>query len=153
VERIDGEVRRSLGTAGVPDAGVLAEVVRAWPAAVGPAIARASWPTRIARDGTLHVATMSATWAFELGHLGEEIQSKLAAQLGGGAPRAIRFAPGPVPAPGASEEASPPPPRPTEEDDRAAAAIAAAVGDDELRELIRRAAAASLAGRRDDRSV
>ena len=30
------------------------------------AIARNAWPLRIGRDGTLHVAAASATWAFEL---------------------------------------------------------------------------------------
>ncbi len=152
MERIDDEVRRSLGTAGVPDAGVLADVVRAWPSAVGPAIARAAWPTRVGRDGTLHVATASATWAFELGHLADGIRSKLEAHLGEATPPVIRFAPGPLPAPGPPAEKGRAAPRPTEDDDRLATAIASAVDDDALRELVRRAAAASLAGRRSGRS-
>ena len=57
----------------MPDAGALADVTRVWPEAVGDAIARAAWPQRIARDGTLLVAATSSSWAFELGLLGEEI--------------------------------------------------------------------------------
>ena len=53
MERLDGSVRRALRSSGVPDAGLLAEVTRAWPAAVGAAIARAAWPQRLGRDGTL----------------------------------------------------------------------------------------------------
>ena len=52
MERLDGSVRRALRRSGVPDAGVLAAATRAWPTAVGQAIARAAWPQRIARDGT-----------------------------------------------------------------------------------------------------
>ena len=36
-----------------PDA-ALGPLVRAWPEAVGEAIADNAWPARIARDGTLH---------------------------------------------------------------------------------------------------
>ena len=43
MERLDGSVRRALRRSGVPDAGVLAAATRAWPAAVGQAIARAAW--------------------------------------------------------------------------------------------------------------
>ena len=99
MERLDGAVRGALRGAGVPDAGALADVTRLWPAVVGDAIARASWPQRISRDGTLQVAAASSTWAFELGLLADQILAKLAAEIGSGAPTAIRFAPGPVPAP------------------------------------------------------
>ena len=67
---------------------------RLWPAPVGDAIARAAWPPRISRDGTLLVATRSSTWAFELGLLADEILAKLVADVGPGAPPGIRFAPG-----------------------------------------------------------
>jgi len=155
MDRLDHEVRRSLGAAGVPDAGVLAEVVEAWPAAVGPAIARAAWPARIGRDGTLHVNTVSATWAFELGRLGGEIRSQLADAVAGDVPERLRFTPGPLPEPGPADRSDPESrrPTPTLEEVEAAAEIARDVEDDELRELIRRAAAASLASRPRDRSV
>ena len=81
MERLDGTVRRALRTAGVPDAGQLAEVTRAWPDAVGPGIAAAAWPQRIARDGTLHVNTASSTWAFELDRMGTEVLTKLRVAL------------------------------------------------------------------------
>ena len=53
MERLGDEVRGSLRAAGVPDAGLLADVVRVWPGAVGPGIATAAWPSRIGRDETL----------------------------------------------------------------------------------------------------
>jgi hypothetical protein len=153
MERLDGSVRRALRTAGVPDAGVLAEVTRAWPHAVGAAIARAAWPQRVARDGTLHVTTVSSTWAFELGRMGEEILDKLRATLGASTPPAVRFVPGPVPAAGAEEEEPPSTLRTTPEDDAQAASVAAPIEDSELREAVRRAVAASLARGRDGRGL
>ncbi|MCZ7589281.1 MAG: DUF721 domain-containing protein [Gaiella sp.] len=146
-------MRRALRSAGVPDAGVLAAVTAAWPAAVGSAIARAAWPQRLARDGTLHVTTISSTWAFELGRMEGEVRAKLSASLGDATPPSLRFAPGPVPSPGAEErprrEVAPPSP----EDGVRAASLSAAIDDPELREAVRRAAAASLAAARADRAV
>ena len=148
MERLDGSLRGALKDAGVPDVGALADVTRAWPAAVGDAIARAAWPSRIARDGTLHVAASSASWAFELGLLADEILAKLVAAVGEGCPTAIRFTPGPVPAPPAPE-ASPgtaaAPPSPDEETLLLAAELTSSMSDEELRTTIARAAAASLA--------
>jgi hypothetical protein len=153
MERLDGSLRRALSSAGVPDAGVLAEVTRAWPDAVGPGIARAAWPQRLARDGTLHVTTASSTWAFELGRMEEELLAKLRPTLGDETPPAIRFAPGPVPSPG--QETVQPPARldPTAEEAAEAAALTASVEDPELREAVRTAVAASLAAARHGRSV
>ena len=147
MERLEGSLRGALKGAGVPDAGALADVVRVWPVAVGDAISRAAWPQRIARDGTLLVAAISATWAFELGLLTEEILAKLAAAVGDGAPTAITFRPGPVPslpAPVGSQAVAPPP----EIDDATrllAEELTRAMSDEELRATISRAAAASLA--------
>ena len=153
MERLDGSVRRALRGAGVPDAGVLAAVTRAWPEAVGPAIARAAWPQRVARDGTLHITAESSTWAFELGRLEEEIRAKLVPALGDATPPALRFAPGPVPSPGADDHEPQPVPPPTPEDDARAALLTAAIDDPALREAVRRAAAASLSAARDGRAV
>jgi hypothetical protein len=155
MERLENELRRTLGAAGVPDAGVLAEVVRAWPAAAGETIARFAWPSRIARDGTLHVATASSTWAFELTRLAAEIQTKLGAAVGPEAPTSIRFAPGPLPSAGPPDDrsaATAAAPQPSAEEERLAAQLAAAIDDEGLRETVRRAAAASLAGRHSGRS-
>jgi len=153
MERLDGSVRRALRRSGVPDAGLLAEVTRAWPAAVGAAVARAAWPQRLARDGTLHVTTVSSTWAFELGRMEGEVRAKLEAALGNAAPPALRFAPGPVPAPPAPEEAPRAQPAPTAEEAATAASVSAAIEDPALRDAVRRAVAAGLAGSRGGRPV
>lgn len=156
MERIGQDVRGALRRVGVPDAGALAAVTHSWAAAVGPAIARAAWPLRISRDGTLHVAASSASWAHELSLLEPEIRAKLAAELGPsvGAPPSIRFAVGPVPEPGHDPEQDPvAAPRPTAEEADVAAAVASAIDDPELRAIVGRAAAASLAARRSGRSV
>jgi predicted nucleic acid-binding Zn ribbon protein len=68
-----------------PQAG-MAELVEAWPAAVGEQIARFAWPARIARDGTVHVHTADSVWAFELGHRAAEIAGRLGVT-------SLRFAP------------------------------------------------------------
>jgi len=153
MERLDGSVRRALRGAGVTDAGVLAAVTRAWPEAVGTAIARAAWPQRVARDGTLHITAVSSTWAFELGRMEEEIRGKLRAALGDATPPALRFAPGPVPAPGQVEEPLAAAVVASADDDAEAAAVSAAIDDPDLRAAVRRAVAASLARDRADRAV
>lgn len=156
MEHIGSDVRGALRRAGVPDAGVLAAVTRCWPAAVGPAIARAAWPLRISRDGTLHVAASSAAWASELTLLAPEIRKRLQETLGAeaAAPDTLRFAVGPVPAPGYDPSEEPVPrPVPTPDETAVAVAVSSTIDDPELRELVRRAAAASLAGRRSGRQV
>ncbi len=64
MERIGDAVRGSLRSAGVPDAGLLADVTRVWPEAVGATIAAAAWPSRIGRDETLHVNAASCGLGF-----------------------------------------------------------------------------------------
>jgi hypothetical protein len=145
MERLDVEVRRELDRFG-PIEGDTEAIVRVWPHAVGETVARNAWPARIARDRTLLVHTASATWAFELGRLAETILTQLVAELGKGAPRALKFAAGPLPeAPaGAVAERSATGPESTPEQRAEAAEIAAGIEDEELRELVARAAAASL---------
>ena len=135
------------------DAGALSDVTRVWPQAVGDAIARAAWPQRIARDGTLLVAASSASWAFELGLLAEEILGKLAAALGAGAPTAIRFSPGVVPSSTAplAENAAPVAPEVDDQTRLRAEELTAGMADERLRATIARAAAASLARAASDR--
>jgi len=152
MERLDRTVRRALRSAGVPDAGVLAEVTRAWPDAVGPAIAAAAWPQRLSRDGTLHVNTTSSTWAFELDRMGEEVLGKLRAAVGDATPPALRFAPGPVPS-GGPVEREERHVEVTSADIEEGASVSASIGDPELREAVRNAVAASLAAARHDRAV
>ena len=152
-DRIGDDVRRELSRFG-PAAG-MAELLAAWPAAVGEGIARNAWPARIARDGTLHVAVTSSAWAFELGAHAAEILGRLREVLGDDAPAALRFTPGRVPDPDPEQTVAAPvtAPQPTAEELAAAAAAAAAIEDPELRELVRRAAAASLATTRDDHPI
>ena len=145
MERVDAEVRRELSRFG-PVEGDTATIARAWPRAVGETIARNAWPARVARDGTLHVATVSSTWAFDLGRLADSILEQLRAELGTSSPRALSFAPGPVPDPPADRaDGSAAAVRSTPEEAAAAAGIAAGIEDEELRRLVARAAAASLA--------
>ena len=139
------DVRRELQALG-PNAAI-GETTEAWPAAVGAEIARNAWPARFQRDGTLVVYTKDAIWAFELGHRAAEISARLP-----GRPP-LKFLAGPLPEPGAPEEAVPEPPAATLEQRRQAAEWAASIEDEELRKAVARAAAASLAGRRDNRPI
>ena len=153
-DRLGGEVQRALSRLG--PGGAIADVVAAWPEAVGESIARNAWPARIARDGTLHVHTSSSAWAFELGMLEADVCRRLAEALGAGAaPTKLRFAPGRLPEPAPSEEKrlGRAPPAVTAQHAKAGDELAAAISDENLRKVVARAAAASLAGRRDDRRV
>jgi hypothetical protein len=153
MERIGREVERELARGGSRDAIPLAALTAAWPEVVGDAIARKAWPLRIARDGTLHVATSSATWANELGFLAEEIIERLRARLGPDAPSRLMCAAGPVPESAADEpepSVEPPPEIPAEIGAEADSA-ASAIDDPELRELVARAARASLLRARSGR--
>lgn len=145
LEPLGGELRRELGRLG--PAGAIGEVVDAWPEAVGPAVAANAWPARVARDGTLHVATSSSTWAFELTQLEATIHEHLARRLGAAAPASLRFAPGPLPEPGAEdvETSARTVPKPSRAARSAAEQIASEIEDPGLREAVARAAAASLA--------
>jgi predicted nucleic acid-binding Zn ribbon protein len=146
MERIGKEVARKLSQTGDGAGQKLAEVTAAWPDVVGEAIARNAWPLRVGRDGTLHVATTSATWAFELDRMRLEIAERLSNALGQHAPAGLRFRPGPIPEPGAEATIQEPETvaEPSLEVAREAASAAAAIGDPELRELVERAARASL---------
>jgi len=146
IDRIDVEVRRELDRVG-PGGGGLEALTRAWTASVGDTIVRNAWPLRLAEDGTLHVATSSSTWAFELMRLAATILEQLRPLLGSATPRALKFAPGPLPEPPppASSAASREGPRATPEQRAEAASLAAEIDDPALRELVARAAAASLA--------
>jgi predicted nucleic acid-binding Zn ribbon protein len=144
-EPIGDGVRRELKRFG--PTGAMTEIVRAWPVAVGEAIARNAWPARAARDGTLHVATSSSAWAFELSLLEADIRGRLASALGADAPRGLRFAPGRLPGPESPklDQERVPPPRPSPDDRREAERVAATIEDENLRKVVARAAAASLA--------
>ena len=158
-EPIGDAVRRELHRFG--PAGAMGDVVAAWPDAVGASIAANAWPARIARDGTLTVATGSSVWAFELTKLEGTIRARLAEALGDGAPPRLRFVPGRLPEQGAESVTSSPQAaqaaRPLDAQARQAGfELAAPIEDEELRKLVARAAAASLSRRyagSDDRPL
>jgi hypothetical protein len=153
MERVGDEVRRELARFG--NAGAMADVVAAWPGAVGETVAANAWPARLARDGTLHVAAGSSTWAFELQQLEAEIAGRLREALGVTAPRRLRFAPGPLPEPepAAAEARRRPVPEASAEQAREAEALAASIDSEDLRKTVEKAARMSLAAAADRRSV
>jgi hypothetical protein len=115
----------------------LADLVERWSEVVGDGIARNAWPARIARDGTLHVATADSIWAFELGHRAPEIAQRLGVAK-------VRFAPGPLPSEATVIETAEPV-RPTAEHEKQAAEIASSISDERLRESVQKAMGLSLA--------
>jgi hypothetical protein len=146
MDPLGDEVKRELRNLG-PQAEI-GDAAAAWPAAVGPEIARNAWPSRFLRDGTLVVNTRDAVWAFELTQRAAEIASRLPKTP------ALKFTPGPLaePAVDAFEEQPAPALEATVEQARDAARWAAAIEDEVLRELVARAARASLARAAADRS-
>lgn len=156
MERIGREVERELSRGGSRDAIPLAALTAAWPELVGDAIARQAWPLRIARDGTLHVATSSATWANELAFHADEIVERLQDRLGAEAPVRMRCAAGPIPETAGLADPDPAPsPSPPEVPPEVAAeaeSAASAIDDPELRDMVARAARASLLRARSGRN-
>jgi len=141
MDRVGAAVSRELSRFG-PTVG-MAPLVEAWPAAVGPEIARNAWPARLARDGTLHVHTTDSIWAFELKSRAEDIRLR----LGEYAPPRLAFAPGPVPEPlertvdmVAKASAEPAPEHVAKAD-----ALARVIRDEDLRKVVAKAIAFSLA--------
>jgi hypothetical protein len=157
MERIGDSVGKELARSGGGAGATLGEITAAWPEAVGDAVSRQAWPLRLSRDGTLHVATASSTWAFELDRLSPEIEERLVALLGPAAPPKLQFRVGPIPEPaGPVDDASEPlydPPETTPETVSEAASIASEIEDPELRELVARAALGSLARARSGRQI
>jgi hypothetical protein len=153
MDRIGDEVRRELGRFG--SAGPMVDLVAAWPEVVGQTVSVNAWPARLARDGTLHVAAASSTWAFELQQLEREIVRRLRTVLGATAPARLRFAPGtlperPLPM---TKARSPSPPEPSLEQAREARELAAPIASEELRKSVEKAARMSLARAAADRAV
>ncbi len=152
MKKIGSDVRRELERFG-PAAAGMTELVAAWPRLVGEQIARNAWPSRLGRDGTLHVATSGSAWAFELTQLAPELLGRFREALGDAAPRAVRFGPGKLPE--APPQASATPdravPAPSPDDVERASELAAQIEDENLRELVAKAAAASLARAAADR--
>jgi hypothetical protein len=156
MEHLRDEFARELGRVGEAGSGstVMPRVVDVWRDAVGPTIARNAWPARVARDGTLHVATESSAWAFELQQLGAEILGRLREALGAEAPSSLRFAVGQLPGLDAEDlrTSRRPTREPTAEERELAAALASRIEDEELRKVVAKAAAQSLAAAASDRA-
>jgi hypothetical protein len=152
VKKIASDVSAELGRFG-PAAGMV-RIVEAWPGAVGATIARNAWPARIARDGTLHVATSSASWAFELAQLEADVLTRLRAATGKDAPAKLRFAVGKLPELGQEDDdrGDRTVPTPGPEELRKAEELAAEIDDEELRKVVAKAAAQSLARSGADRA-
>jgi hypothetical protein len=153
MDRIGDAFRRELGRFGT--SGAMADLVGAWPDAVGETVARNAWPARLARDGTLHVNAGSSAWAFELQQLESEIVSRLREVLGETAPGRLRVVPGRLPEPLVSSEErhARPLPEVTLEQARDARGWAAEIESEDLRESVEKAARASLARASDRRTV
>ena len=153
MERIGDQVRRELGRYG-PQAG-MAELLAAWPAAVGEGIARNAWPARFQRDGTLIVHVSSSAWGFELAQLAPRILERLREDAPKVAPKALKFAPGPLPErhDEASTEGRLAPAEPTPEHEAAGAVLASPIDDENLREIVAKTAALSLSRPPHDRLV
>jgi hypothetical protein len=152
VKRLSDEVARELGRFGPSEQ--MIRIVDAWPGAVGSTIARNAWPARIARDGTLHVATSSSSWAFELGQLRLDVLGKLRDALGEGAPIELRFAVGKLPELGLDDDpdrASRTVPEPGPDEVRKAAELASSIEPEDLRETVAKAAAHGLLRAGNDR--
>jgi hypothetical protein len=151
MDRIEAQVRRELDRFG--PVGSIGRLVEVWADAVGDAIARNSWPGRVARDGTLHVNTSSSAWAFELSQLRPTILERLRESAPEAAPKELRFAPGPLPEPACEEAVATvsTPPAVTSEVLGEAERLAAGIDDETLRKLVARAAAASLSKASADR--
>jgi predicted nucleic acid-binding Zn ribbon protein len=152
MEPLGDNVRRELSRFG-PAAG-MSELVAAWPAAVGDAIARNAWPARLSRDGTLHVTTGSAAWAFELSQLETQLVDRLRAEVGDLAPARLRFAVGRLPEPAAEPEAPAKSQiQPSETDRETARRLAEEIADEELRDAVAEAVAHGLARSGSGRGV
>ena len=125
----------------------MAEVVEAWPEAVGEPIARAAWPARFQRDGTLVVHARDAIWAFELTQRADEIAKRLEV-------KALKFVPGPLPEPSREDVPTPAtaPAVASEQQRRQAEEMTAQIDDEKLRKLVQKAVEMGLANAPDNRS-
>jgi hypothetical protein len=154
MEKIGKSVEHALSRTGGGTALALAEITAAWPAAVGKAVSREAWPLRVGRDGTLHVATSSSSWAFELAQLEADVLKRLRSATGKDAPAKLRFAVGKLPelGPEDDERRDRQAVTPGPEELRKAEELAAGISDEELRKVVAKAAAQSLSRSGDDRA-
>jgi hypothetical protein len=120
----------------------LALLRAAWPAAVGPDIARRTEVVALDR-GILRIKVPDAGWQRSLLRMRRDILSRLRAVAGDAAPRGLGFVAGPVAH--APQAAPPPPPAPAPPTPPAVTEAAAAIHDPEIRERFVAAASRYLA--------
>jgi hypothetical protein len=148
IDRVDDAVARELARFGA-SAG-MAELVDAWPAAVGDEIARNAWPARLGRDGTLRVNTRDSVWAFELGARADEIRQR----LGSVAPARLLFIAGALPEPAREpvERERRPAVEVSAEHESRAASLVRGIRDEDLRKIVAKTITLSLAAAESGRS-
>jgi hypothetical protein len=120
----------------------LALLRAAWPAAVGPDIARRTEVVALDR-GILRIKVPDAGWQRNLLRMRGDILSRLRGVAGGAAPRGLGFVSGPVAH--APQAAPPPPPVPAPEAPAAVTEAAATIDDPEIRDRFVSAATRYLA--------
>jgi hypothetical protein len=120
----------------------LALLRAAWPAAVGPELARRTEVVALDR-GVLRVKVPDARWQRSLLRMRADILSRLRSVAGGAAPWGLGFVVGPVAEP--PEPVPPPPAAPTPPAPKAVAEAACAIPDPEVRSRFVAAAARYLA--------
>jgi len=120
----------------------LALLRAAWPAAVGPDIARRTEVVALDR-GVLRIKVPDAGWQRSLLRMRGDILARLRSVAGGAAPRGLGFVSGPVAH--APQAAPPPPAAPLPPTPQAVAEAAAAIPDPEIRARFEAAAARYLA--------
>jgi hypothetical protein len=120
----------------------LALLRAAWPAAVGPDIARRTEVVALDR-GILRIKVPDAGWQRNLQRMRGDILARLRGVAGGAAPRGLGFVAGPVPH--VPQAVPPPPAAPTPPTPPAVTEAAAAIPDAEIRARFVAAAARYLA--------
>jgi hypothetical protein len=120
----------------------LALLRAAWPAAVGPELARRTEVVALDR-GLLRIKVPDAGWQKNLQRIRADILTRLRRVAGGTAPYALGFVVGPVPLP--PEPAPPAPPGPPPRVPPALAEAARSIPDEEIRARFEVAAARYLA--------
>jgi hypothetical protein len=125
----------------------LALLRAAWPAAVGPELARRTEVVALS-GGLLRIKVADMGWQKNLQRMRGDILSRLRRVAGGAAPHALGFVVGPVS--GAPEPAPPPPPAPLPPLPRPVAEAAGAIPDPEIRARFVAAAGRYLARFRRD---
>lgn len=140
--RLPAAISGDIAGAAPRDMGPVRRVVEVWPDVVGEALARVAQPARVARDGTLVVHAVDASWVHAITLEARTIRRRLEERLGAAAPSDLRVEIGPI-------SVATPLPEPVQieilpEARTRAAEIAAGVEDDDLRATLERAIATSL---------